>query len=306
MLDLDTVVTWLYVLVDDYCKRLPSEPGHPGRGASLCRSEVITLAILAQWARFFNERDFYRYADRHLRSAFPQLPHRAQLNRLIRQQHDTIATFGRWLGTELGGDAAPYEAIDCTAARTRNVKRRGRGWLAGQACIGWSNRLGWFHGFRLLLAVTPSGVITGFGFGPANLRDHDLADSLFARRSLPVPPPGSGTSHPPVYVADAGFSSGRQQPIWNQEYGAPVWAKPQGKPDAWPKTRRRLHARLRQIVETVNDRLLARCRLDADRPHTLDGFATRLAAKVAFHNFCCSLNAALGRPLLAVADLIAW
>jgi Transposase DDE domain len=306
MLDLDTVVTWLYVLVDDYCKRLPPAPVHPGRDASLSRSEVITLAILSQWARFFNERDFYRYADRHLRPAFPQLPHRAQLNRSIRQQHDLIAAFGLWLGAELGSPGAPYEAIDCTAARTRNLKRRGRGWLAGQACIGQSNRLGWFCGFGLLVAVTPAGIITGFGFGPANLRDHDLADSLFAQRALPVSPPTSGTTRPPVYIADAGFSSRWRQPIWAEEYGAQVWVKPQGDPQAWSKARRRLHARLRQIVETVNDRLLTRCRLDTDRPHSLDGFATRLAAKVAFHNFCCYLNAALGRPLLAVADLIAW
>ena len=306
MVDLDTFVTWLYVLVDDYCKKLPPDPARPGPTASLDRSEVITLAIISQWERFFGERDFYRWADYHLRPAFPRLPDRAQLNRLIRQQHDQIAAFGLSLGMELDVAAAPYEVLDCTAARTRNSKRRGRGWLPGQATIGWSNRLGWYCGFRLLLAVSPTGVVTGFGFGPANADDHDLAESLFARRAVHPRPPTAGRTQPLVYVADAGFFSSRQQPGWMQEYGIVVWAKPQGKPDAWPKARRRLHAALRQIVETVNAQILSFCRLDRDRPHHVTGFAARLAAKIAFHNACCSLNRRLGRPLLATADLITW
>jgi hypothetical protein len=31
-----------------------------------------------------------------------------------------------------------------------------------------------------------------------------------------------------------------------------------------------------------------------------------LAAKMALHNFCIWLNAQLGRPRLAFADLVAW
>lgn len=306
-MDLDTFVTWLYVLVDDYCKGLAADKPHSGPAPSLCRSEVITLAIVSQWSRFHGERDFYRYALRRFHGAFPGLPDRAQFNRLVRQQHDAMAAFALHCGTELGADVAPYEVIDCTAARTRDAKRRGRGWLPGQAQIGWSNRLGWYCGFRLLLSVTPNGIITAFGFGSANTDDHDLAESLFARRALPLPHlPTVGPLQPRNYVADAGFFSGRQQATWEAEYGVSVWAKPQGKPDAWSRARRRLHARGRQIVETVNGHLLAFCRLDHDRPHALAGFAARLAAKIALHNVCCFFNAALGRPLLAVVDLIDW
>ena len=47
-------------------------------------------------------------------------------------------------------------------------------------------------------------------------------------------------------------------------------------------------------------------RLAMERPHALDGFQARLAAKVALHNFCGWLNHHLGRPMLAIADLIDW
>ena len=60
MVDVDTFLTTLYVMIDDFCKTsLPPEP-HPGPQAALSRSEVMTLAIFGQWQRFGSERGFYR------------------------------------------------------------------------------------------------------------------------------------------------------------------------------------------------------------------------------------------------------
>ncbi len=64
--------------------------------------------------------------------------------------------------------------------------------------------------------------------------------------------------------------------------------------------------RLRQIIETVNDKLLNTFRLARERPHDLTGFQARLAAKVALHNFCLWLNLHLGRAPLAFAELLEW
>src|SRR5215207_10502734 len=78
-----TIGVSLYVMVDDFChSRAPKM--RPGPEASLCASEVITLAIFARWSRFASERDFYRYAQTKLRSAFPTLPDRSQFNRCVR------------------------------------------------------------------------------------------------------------------------------------------------------------------------------------------------------------------------------
>jgi hypothetical protein len=62
MIDVDTFLTLLYVMVDDFCKTsLPLEP-HPGPQAALSRSEVLTLARFAQWQSFGSERGFSRFA----------------------------------------------------------------------------------------------------------------------------------------------------------------------------------------------------------------------------------------------------
>ena len=309
MIDLDTFVTLLYVSVDDYCKaNLPADPRRAGRQPSLSRSEVITLGLIEQWAVFRSERAFYRYACRHLRPAFPSLPDRSQFNRLLRAQQRTITGCALALADVCDAARAAYEVLDCTAAPTRNAKRRGRGWMPGQTALGHSNRLGWFHGFRLLLAVVRTGVITGFGFAPANENDRALTETFLAQRSLPTGDLLSvGTPVSTDYLADSGFAGKECEARWHDRYGADVHAvRQRGSSARWSEAIRVWAASRRQIVETVNGRLLHTFRLNDDRPHHLTGFATRLAAKVALHNFCIWLNRQLGQPDLVTADLIDW
>jgi hypothetical protein len=73
MVDVDTFLTTLYVMVDDFCHSQQPKR-RPAPEASLSDSEVLTLAVFARWSRFNSERDFYRYAQAKLRDAFPTLP----------------------------------------------------------------------------------------------------------------------------------------------------------------------------------------------------------------------------------------
>ena len=106
---------------------------NPGPEASLSESEVITLAIFARWNRFASERDFYRYAEANLRDAFPTLPDRSQFNRLVRSHIELIEEIAMHLVKLSGAQRCPYEALDSSAMPVRDAKRRGAGWLAGQA-----------------------------------------------------------------------------------------------------------------------------------------------------------------------------
>lgn len=309
MLDTDTFLTTLYVTVDDFCKSRDGAPRHPGPGASLSASEVVTLAVFGQWGRFASERAFYRYAQRHLRSAFPALPDRAQFNRLVRAECRLIAGFFRHLSDDLSPPhAAAYEALDTSAVPTRNAKRRGLGWLAGLADVGWSNHLGWYEGFHLLSAVTPEGVVTGFGFGPASAKDQPLAESFFALRCAPERGALTiGHRAAGCYVVDTGFEGAVNHRRWGEAYGAQVLCPPKRTSrQPWPKRLRRWVASLRQVVETVYEKLQHCFRLEHERPHALGGFHARLSATMALHNFCIWLNRQLGRPNLAFADLVDW
>jgi hypothetical protein len=259
-MDRDTFLTTLYVIADDFCQsRFPQEPRSAGRPASLICSEVITLSLFGQWVQFKSERAFYRFAEYHLRAAFPSLPDRAQFNRRHRTHRDAITAFGLFLVESMKAQECCYEALDSTAAVTRDAKRRGAGWLPGQADIGWSNRLGWYEGFHVLLAVTPSGVITGFGFGSASTHDQLLAETLFAKRAEPSPLLQScGLPARGAYVADKGFAGAKPHMRWKEQYQVEVVTPPHqnSKKLRWPKSLRRWLASLRQIIETVNEKRL--------------------------------------------------
>jgi hypothetical protein len=272
-------------MVDDFCKTaLPPEP-HPGPPATLSRSEVVTLALFGQWQRFGSARGFYRSAQRHLRAAFPSLPTREQFNRQVRQQHTALVAFFLHLVRLLAAQRCAYEALDSSGVPTRDAKRRGAGWLPGLADIGWSNRLGWYEGFHVLLAET-----------------------FFALRRYP--PPGLASVGLPAcgpYVVDKGFEGHANHQTWWRAYGAQVICPPKRNSLVpWPKRLRRWLAGVRQIVETVYEKLWHTFRLDRERPHDLSGFQARLAAKIALHNFCIWLNEQLGRPRLAFTDLVDW
>jgi hypothetical protein len=175
---------------------------------------------------------------------------------------------------------------------SRDAKRRGAGWLPGLAEIGWSNRLGWYEGCHVLLAVNPWGMITGFGFGPARTKDQPLAETFCALRRHPHPALASvGAPACGPYVGDKGFEGQVTHQTWWRAYGAQVLCPPKrNSRQPWPKQLRRWLAGVRQIVETVYEKLWHTFRLDRERPHDLSGFQARLAAKSALHNFCIWLH----------------
>jgi hypothetical protein len=308
MLDVDTFLTTLYVMVDDFCHSQPPKK-RPGPEASLSRSEVITLAVFARWSRFNSERDFYRYADSKLRKAFPSLPDRSQFNRSVRSHANLIEAFVLHLVAVLRTPRGPYQALDSSAMPTRDAKRRGHGWLAGQADIGWSNSIGWYEGFSLLTATDPTGVITGFCFGSASTADQPLAETFFNVRANPNPRLKSvGLAFLGSYVADKGFEGEENHRRWSESYGAHIIHPPKrnSRKGSWSKHLRRWIAGIRQIVESVYEKLFNTFGLWRERPHELEGLRSRLAARMALHNFCIWLNDQLSRPRLAFADLLGW
>jgi len=304
----DAFLTALYVMVDDFCNANLPPDIKTGPAALLSRSEVVTLAIFGQWSLFDSERGFYRYAERNLRRAFPSLPHRSQFNRLQRRYRDATVAFCLYLVECLNAKQCPYEILDAFGVCTRNIKRRGRGWLTGQADAGWCGRLGGFLGFYLLDAVNPEGVITGYAFGGASAKEQPMADIFLALRKQPDPSiPSVGTPAWGCYIADNGFEGRQRHDYWLTYCGAEVISPRKADcKDAWSGRLWRWLGSIRQIIESVHEKLLNTFRLCRERPHDLTGFQARLAAKVALHNFCIWTNRQLGRPNLAFADLIAW
>ena len=60
MVDMDTCLTTLYVMVDDVCTTSLPPESHPGPQAALRRRETVTLALCGPWPGLGSERGLYR------------------------------------------------------------------------------------------------------------------------------------------------------------------------------------------------------------------------------------------------------
>jgi Transposase DDE domain len=295
-LDLDSFLVSLYVLVDDWWKlNRSSEPPKIGRPALLTDPEVLTLAILAQWPRFRSERDFWRFASSHLRSYFPNLCSQSQLNRRVRALAPELRALQRAFARELAEPSAAYHVLDTTLIPAIvRVRASRKGLFCGQATFGRSaSKTEWVYGFKMVLTVSPEGVITAFGVGEAASDERSVGDWIIRQ------------DRHDTYLADKGFSSVSWERHWVENYGALVVATPKDNSKrAWRQSDRRWAAGKRQIIEGVIDQLKDIFALERHRAKTLGGLLARLAAKVAAYTCGQRLNVQLGRSLRQLADLL--
>ena len=286
----------LYVLVDDWRERAhPPSARKPGRPPSLSESEVLALAILSQWPRFRSERDFFRFADAHLRPYFPNLVSYGQLNRRIRALEPELKAFQRDLATTLANGSEVYHVLDTTLIpAVVRVRACRKGLFAGQAAFGRCvSKTEWVYGFKVALSVSPEGVVMAFGLAQANSDERPIGEFLL-----------SSDGHD-AYLADKGFSSVSWERYWLDEYGALVAATPQESARrAWPPEARWWAAGKRQLIEGVIDQLKDIFALERHRAKTLGGLLSRLAAKITAYTCGQVLNRRIGRPIRHLASLL--
>jgi hypothetical protein len=297
-MDLDSFLVSLYVLVDDWWhEHHPSSvrKRKPGRPALLSDPEVITLAVLAQWPRFRSERDFWRFADAHLRAYFPNLCSQSQLNRRVRALEPEVRALQRTFAGELCEPSAVYRVLDTTLVpAVVRVRASRKGLFCGQATFGRSaSKTEWVYGFKVALVVDPEGVVSAFGLGPASSDERPIGEALIAEDLHEA------------YLADKGFTGVEWERHWLERYGALVAATPKNDSRrAWSKADRRWAAGKRQIIEGVICQLKDFFSLERHRAKTLAGLLARLAAKIAAYTCGQRINDSLGRPLRHLADLL--
>jgi hypothetical protein len=240
-MDLDSFLVSLYVTVDDWWRaNHASTPRRPGRPALLADSEVLTLAILAQWPRFRSERDFWRFADVHLRPYFPSLCTQSQFNRRVRALEPELRALQRAFAKDLTDPSAVYRVLDTTLipaiVRVRASRKR---LFCGQATFGRSaSKTEWIYGFKVALVVDPDGVVTAFGLAEASSDERPIGEALVAR------------DRHEAYLADKGFTGLGWERRWLEVYGALVAATPyDDSRRAWPKKERRWASFARQAPD---------------------------------------------------------
>lgn len=113
--DLDTLVTALYVEIDDLIER----PRGRGRRPLLTPAELICLAVMQVLLRYPSERHWLRYARKHLRGMFPHIPCQDGYNRRLRKAGPLLAKAMRHLATRSPSWWDNLRLIDSTPTAVR-------------------------------------------------------------------------------------------------------------------------------------------------------------------------------------------
>ncbi len=192
--DLDTLLTAIYVLVDDF---LPRRTG-PGRPPRISDAELITLAVAQVFMGLPNDRQFLALAAYRLGHLFPYLPQQPGYNKRLRKLLPEIARAINYLAFNSPGFCDSLRLLDSTpvpCGASRETARRSE--FAGHAGYGYCrSHSRYFWGFRLYLLCSADGTPIAFELAPANAPERDVAREMLER----VPLAGH------TVIADKGFA----------------------------------------------------------------------------------------------------
>jgi Transposase DDE domain len=180
--DLDSLLTALYVLVDDF---LPARRG-AGRRPKITDAELITLAVAQILLDCHSERRFLRLARGRLGHLFPYIPKQPGYNKRIRALAPRICLIINHLARVSPSFGDRLRLLDSTpvpcGASRQTVKRSElAGWAAYGYCASHSR---FFWGLRLYLLCAPDGMPVYFALAPANDPEREVAAAMLqaARR----------------------------------------------------------------------------------------------------------------------------
>jgi len=180
--DLDTLLTAIYVLIDDF---LPERSG-PGRPPQITDAELIALAVAQVFLGAPNERQFLGFAAWRLGHLFPYLPQQPGYNKRLRSLVPQITHAINYLAFISPSFCDGLRLLDSTpvpCAASRETVRRSE--LAGHAAYGYCrSHSRYFWGFRLYLLCAADGTPIAYELAPANAPEREVAAEMLERVSL--------------------------------------------------------------------------------------------------------------------------
>lgn len=266
-------LTETFCLIDDFCQAFEPEwekrllaDGHKKRhrAASLCLSELMTLAVLFHQLRFRQFKSFYLlYAQRHLRAEFPGLPSYQRCLELLPRCIVPLSALFDTVKGECTGisilDSSPIAVCDNLRIARHRV-------FAGSAARGKSST-GWFFGFKLHIAINHRGELLSMKVTPGNIDDRKpvahLCRNLFGR----------------VY-ADKGYvAQWLVERLRQQQVVFITKMRKNMKPIQHAPFDQAI-LRRRSLIETVFDELKNLCQVEHTRHRSYSGFLVNLMAGV--------------------------
>ena len=293
--DLDTLLTALYVKIDDEI----GDTRWLGRPPRLTDSELVCLAVAQAMLGFASESRWLRFVHSRLGGDVPVRPEAAGLEQAAAGGacRWSSGRYGYWRSdTDFWFDN--HWIIDSTpveCGRSRPTVKRSD--LAGWAGYGYcASHSRFFWGLRLYLVCTPTGMPILWALANPKLDEREVLTAMLDRE------PDAVTDRPGLLlIADKGFASKEFEAdlaLRGAELLRPSFKREkrrQGEP---------LLKSVRQLIESVNDTLKGQLDLEQHGGRTFEGVAVRVAQRVLAMAAAIWHNHKTGQPVMR--SLIAY
>ncbi len=178
--DLDTLLTALYVLIDDHV--IPSGQRRPGRPKQLSDAELACLAVAQVLLGARSEHHWLRICYARLGHLFPYLPKQPGYHKRLKAAGPLLAAVMDHLARECPSWHDQVRLIDATpvpCGTSRETVKRSElaGWAGYGYCAAHSR---WYWGLKLYLVTTPDGMPAAWCLASPKIGEREVAAELLA------------------------------------------------------------------------------------------------------------------------------
>ena len=284
----DDFCTWMYMIVDDIWQQIAPLFKRPGPKPVCSDSELITMAIVGECRGWDVETEMLSHWREH-QDLFPNIPSQSRFNR---RRRNLMLAFNLIRRTvlqmlDLAQDTqCVIDSLPVPVVQFYLVPGSTGDWKAHGAAFGKvSSRSETIFGYKLHLLVTMGGLILDFELAPANATDLQVGFEML-------------TEHTDLDVLGdkAYISAEKAAQLWQHNRVRLRTIPRRNQKKQLPDHLKRIHNKVRQIIETVNGQLSEQFNIEKNHAHTFWGLCTRLYTKLTAHTLCIYLNRLLGNP----------
>lgn len=269
--DLDTLLTALYVLIDDHV--IPSAGRRPGHPKKLSDAELVCLAVAQVLLGARSEHHWLRLCRGRLGHLFPYLPHQPGYHKRLKAAAPLICETIRYLASLCPSQGDQLRLLDATpvpCGTSRETVRRSE--LAGWANYGYcAAHSRWYWGLKLYLLAAPDGMPAAWCLADPKIGERDVAADLLDHAR------DAGTLRAKMVVlADKGLA-GREMERYAADQARVLLARPDRKDERY---RFGNLAGMRQWIEAIFDTLKDQLSLERHGGRTPAGVFARIAQRL--------------------------
>jgi hypothetical protein len=281
--DLDTLVTALYVTIDD----LLGPRRGPGRPPKLSDAELVCLAVAQVLLGCNSERRWLRFAQQRMGHLFPYLPTPSAYNKRLRAAGSLVAAAIRHVAMHTPTWHDSLRLLDSTplpcAASRQTVKRSALWPYAGYGYCASHHR--WFWGFRLYLVAGADGLPIAWCLATPKLGEREVAQALLDHEHQLI-------QHGWIVLGDKGFAGADFEGHLAGLGALLVRPDRKGEPRRFGSL-----GGMRQWVESAFDTLKDQLGLERHGGRTLGGVFVRVAQRLLALAACICWNWQIGAPV---------